>query len=151
MSDVPDRLAPGRSVWLTTADGAAREVTVSSHRIHSHGALLRFDDHGDRDAVESLRGAVLETDRRTVAPAPDGSYYYFELAGCLCHDAELGELGEVREVIEDGGGLLLEVVAGDRRLLVPFVEEYVAAVDVAGRRIDLRLPNGLLETCTSAS
>jgi ribosomal 30S subunit maturation factor RimM len=36
-------------------------------------------------------------------------------------------------------------------LLVPFVEEYVAAVDVAGRRIDLQLPQGLLETCTSAS
>jgi len=86
-----------------------------------------------------------------VTPAPAGSYYYFELAGCLCRDTNHGELGRVCEVIEDGGGLLLEVRAGERLLLVPFVEEYVAAVDVAGRRIDLQLPNGLLETCTSAS
>ena len=55
------------------------------------------------------------------------------------------------EVIEDGGGLLLEVRAGERLLLVPFVEEYIVAVDVAARKIDLELPNGLLETCASAS
>ena len=54
-------------------------------------------------------------------------------------------------MIEDGGGLLLEVHGDAGLLLVPFAEEYVTAVDVAGRRIDLELPSGLVETCTSAS
>lgn len=150
VSDVPGRLAPGSEFWLASADGKDREVTVAANRSHSRGALLRFEGVEDRDAAESLRGAVLETDRDSVTPAPDGSYYYFELAGCLCSDTNHGELGQVSEVIEDGGGLLLEVRAGEQRLLVPFVEEYVAAVDVTGRRIDLQLPSGLLETCISA-
>ncbi len=150
-SDNPGRLEPGRELWLETADGAGRTVIVAGHRPHPRGALVRLDGFDDRDAVGPLRGATLEADRRTVAPAPAGSYYYFELAGCICRDADHGELGEVGEVIEDGGGLLLEVRAAGRRLLVPFVEEYVAAVDVAGRRIDLRLPEGLLESCTSGS
>ena len=151
VSDVPGRLAPGRELWLETADGAGRPITVAANRPHSRGALLLFGGIDDRDAAELLRGAVLETERGTVTPAPAGSYYYFELTGCLCRDTTHGELGQVCEVIEDGGGLLLEVRAGERRLLVPFVEEYVAAVDVTGRRIDLQLPSGLLETCTSAS
>ncbi len=151
VSEAPGRLAPGSELWLETADGAGRAVTVAANRPHPRGALLFFEGFADRDAVESLRGAVLETDRRSVTPAPAGAYYYFELAGCLCRDANHGELGEVCEVIEGGGGLLLELRAGERRILVPFVEEYVAAVDVAGRRIDLELPSGLLETCTSAS
>ena len=151
VSEIPGRLAPGRELWLATADGAGRPVTVAAHRAHSRGALLLLEGFGDRDAVEPLRGAVLEADRRDVTPAPPGSYYYYELAGCRCHDASHGELGEVCEVIEDGGGLLLEVRSGNDRILVPFVADYVAAVDVARRRIDLALPNGLLETCTSAS
>ena len=151
VSEAPGRLAPGRELWLEPRDGAVRTVTVAAHRAHSHGALLLFEGLADRDAAEALRGAVLETDRREVTPAPPGSYYYFELAGCRCHDASHGDLGEVCEVIEDGGGLLLEVRSGESRILVPFVAEYVTGVDIAGRRIDLALPQGLLETCTSAS
>ncbi len=151
VSDVPGRLAPGSQLWLEMPDGTGRTVTVTANRPHSHGALLLFAGLNDRATADSLRGATLETERRTVTPAPAGSYYYFELTGCLCRDTNHGDLGQVCEVIEDGGGLLLEVRAGERRLLVPFVEEYVATVDVVGRRIDLQLPNGLLETCTSAS
>ena len=151
VSDVPGRLAPGRELWLETVDGAGRVMKVAAHRAHPRGALLSFEGLEDRDAVESLRGATLEADRRTVAPAPEGSYYYFELTGCRCHDATAGELGEVTEVNVDGGGLLIEVRAGETELLVPFVEEYIKAVDVAARRIELELPEGLLETCTSAS
>ena len=151
LSDAPGRLAPGSELWLVTPDGASRTVTVAANRPHSRGALVLFDGLDDRAAVEALRGAVLEAERRTVTPAPPGSYYYFELAGCRCCDVRHGDLGEVSEVIEDGGGLLLEVRAGERLLLVPFVEEYIAAVDVADRRIELQLPEGLLETCTSAS
>ena len=151
VSEVPGRVSPGRELWLETPDGLGRSVTVAANRSHSRGTLVMFEGLDDRDAVEPLRGAVLETERGAVGPAPAGSYYYFELAGCVCRDTGHGELGEVTDVIEDGGGLLLEVVAGDRRLLVPFVEEYIATVDVGARRIDLNLPNGLLETCTSAS
>ncbi len=151
VSEVPGRLAPGSELWLETPGAAARKVTVATRRAHARGLLVRFAGCDDRDCAALLRGAVLEGDRRTVAPAPVGSYYYFELAGCMCRDLDRGELGLVSEVIEDGGGLLLEVHNGERLLLVPFVEEYIAAVDVAGRQIDLRLPEGLLETCTSAS
>lgn len=151
VSDVPGRLSPGRELWLESRDGTRGTVTVIANRPHPRGALLLFEGVDDRDAAERLRGAVLETGRSSVTPAPAGSYYYFELAGCLCSDADHGELGRVCEVIEDGGGLLLEVRAGERRLLVPFVKEYIVAVDVAERRIELQLPSGLLETCTSAS
>ena len=151
LSDVPGRLDPGRRLWLVMPDGAGRTVTVAANRPHPRGALLLLEGLGDRDAAAALRGAALEIERRAVTPPPAGSYYFFELAGCLCCDSRHGELGRVGDVIEDGGGLLLEVRAGQCLLLVPFVEEYVVAVDVTARRIELQLPEGLLETCTSAS
>ena len=70
---------------------------------------------------------------------------------CRCHDRRHGELGKVVDVIEDGGGLLLEVADGERRLLVPFVRRYLVAVDRVERTIELDLPAGLIETCASRS
>ena len=72
----------------------------------------------------------------------------WRLVGCSCFDAHHGELGVVGEIIEDGGGILLQL---EGSLLVPFVEPFVAEVDVAGRRIDLHLPPGLVELCASRS
>ena len=55
------------------------------------------------------------------------------------------------DVEEDGGGLLLIVDDGERRLPVPFVRAFLEGVDVEAKRIDLALPPGLIETCGTAA
>ena len=55
------------------------------------------------------------------------------------------------EIVEDGGGVLLEVSDGQRRLLIPFVEAFLEKVDITGRQIELRLPEGLVDVCVSVS
>ncbi len=104
-----------------------------------------------RDDVEELRGAWLEIERERVPAAPEGAYYFFELVGCTCIDRTRGELGRVENVIEDGGGLLLEVTEGRRSVLIPFVNSYLRRIDVGAGRIELELPEGLLDTCASRS
>jgi 16S rRNA processing protein RimM len=111
-------------------------------------ALVRFAGVGDREAAVALRGGWLEIERSRVPPAPPGTYYHYELLGCRC--ASGGEdLGEVVEVVEDGGGLLLVVSDGIRAVPVPFAARFVRAVDVERARIELDLPPGLIETCAS--
>ena len=151
MSDVEDRFAPGAGLWARLADGRQRSLVVASARPHGEALLLRFEGCDDRDAAEALRAAVLEIERRAVPPPPRDSFYYYELIGCRCRDGRAGELGEVAGVIEDGGGLLLELEAPAGRVLVPFVKAYLAAVDVERGVIELDLPEGLVETCTSTS
>lgn len=112
---------------------------------------MRFEGYGDRNAAETLHGSVLEVGRDEVPPAEEGSWYWFELTGCCCFDEALGEIGTVVDVVEDGGGLLLELKAEGKRLLVPFVRAFLVQVDTEAGRIDLRLPEGLVETCTSRS
>lgn len=172
-SDVPTRFKPGRELLLTsTASRSAgrrktadrqKTVRIETIRFDRAVALIGFAGFEDREAAETLRGAVLEVDRSEVPPAPDGVYYTWELTGCLCVDAEEGELGRVRDVIEDGGGYLLQVArgvggedpesgdGGKGDLLIPFVDAFLDEVDVVHGRIDLRLPPGLIETCTSGS
>jgi 16S rRNA processing protein RimM len=112
--------------------------------------VVRFAGAEDRDQAEELRGLWLEIPRSQVPPAEPGTYYQYELVGCLCRVSG-EELGRVSEVVEDGGGLLLIVEGEGRRIPVPFVREFLREVDVAGARIDLELPPGLVETCASRS
>jgi len=150
-SDVEGRFAAGQELLLKVAGQAPQTVLVESFRPIRGGGVIRFDGYTDRNQVETLRGARLEVGSDQVPAAPEGLFYHFELVGCQCIDGEFGDLGRVRDVVEDGGGLLLEVEGGGRKLSVPFVESFVDSVDVREREIRLQLPPGLVEICTSKS
>ncbi len=150
-SDVPDRFTSGRELLLTADDRSARPMRIASYRPVRGGGIVRFDGCRSRDQAEALRGNRLAVPRSEVPAPPAGLYYHFDLVGCRCVDAEHGELGKVKAVVEDGGGVLLEIAGTDRILPVPFVEAFLESVDVAGKQIRLRLPPGLVETCESRS
>jgi 16S rRNA processing protein RimM len=151
LSDLPSRFDAGRRLRCRSG-GAARELTVVRSRPAAHGLLVTFGEVASRDDAEALRGAELEVDRGEVPPAAEGEYYYYELVGALCVDEREGEIGRVVDLEEGPAGLLLlvENEAG-RRLPLPFVAAFVAGVDREARRIDWRLPEGLIAACASRS
>jgi 16S rRNA processing protein RimM len=164
-SDVPGRFDAGSRLLVARAGSAAMSamsamsamtamtamtLTVAASRPHKSGACVRFEGIGGREEAEALRGLELEVERSAVPAAPAGTYYYYELLGCHCRDGGR-DLGEVVDLAEDGGGLLLIVADGERRVPVPFVQSFLRGVDVAAGRIDLELPPGLLEVCASRS
>jgi len=161
-SDVADRFAPGRALRVLPRSGAPDRLIVETVRPHRGGLLIRFEGVADRDAAEPLRGALLEVGRSEVPEPPAGTYYYFQLLGCRVRDAHAGDLGAVVDLFEDGGGVLLVVDDGARRVPIPFVRAMVRRVmpaaggagDDAGAGsglIELELPEGLLEACASKS
>jgi 16S rRNA processing protein RimM len=153
LSDVPDRFRKG-SRLLAVREGAPAAspatLIVASSRPHKSGAVVRFEGFADPDEAAVLRGLDLEVPRAEVPKAPSGTYYQYELLGCLCRDGE-DELGRVVEVVEDGGGLMLIVAGEGRRVPVPFVKDFLRRVDVETGEIDLALPPGFLEVCASES
>ena len=151
LSDFPERFEVGSELDLVGIDGRRDRVCIRNSRPHNLGRIISIDRCSSRDDAEQLRAASLEIDRSATLPAPEGSYFYFELVGCRCVDGEMGDLGAVVEIIEDGGGILLRVVDGDRELMVPFVESFVDRVDVAAGVIELSLPPGFIEICASKS
>ena len=150
-SDVPDRFEPGHELWVSAKGRLPVRLRITSFRPVRGGGVIRFEGWENRDQAEDLRGARLEVARSEVPAAPAGLYYHFELVGCRCIDREHGDLGEVTDLVEDGGGILLEVESAGRRLSLPFVESFLETVDVAHKEIRWRLPAGLVEICASRS
>ena len=149
LSERSARFRRGSLLILDSPGVQPQEVEITTSRAHGTARIIGLAGVEDRDQAESLRGSTLEVRREELPEAPAGAFYIHDLVGCQCADRRLGEVGEVIGLIDRGGGWLLIVAHRGRELLVPFVESMVVAVDVRGGRIELDLPEGLVDACAS--
>lgn len=146
--DPRTRLADG--AVLATEPSEAGPLTVQRTRTQQSRWFVTFAEAADRTAAEALRGVVLvvDSDQDTAAADDDepDAWYPHELAGLRAeHAADGRTLGEVigLEHLPAHDVLVLREPDG-ARTLVPFVHAIVPVVDVAGGRVVLDPPGGLL-------
>jgi len=146
-TDSPEeRFKIGAAVTTKLRDGSKRELTIAAAREHSGRLLVRFEEVLTRDVAETLRGALLLADTATLPPTEDPDEFYdHELAGLRAELADGTVVGKVVEIVHSPAGELLELDVDGREVLVPFVRAIVPTVDVAGGRVVLDPPEGLLD------
>ncbi|MEV6620777.1 ribosome maturation factor RimM [Amycolatopsis sp. NPDC051106] len=146
-TDSPDeRFRIGAAVTTRLRDGSTRDLTIAAAREHSGRLLVRFEEVPTRDVAETLRGALLLADTDTLPPTGDPDEFYdHELAGLRAELPDGTVLGKVVEVVHSPAGELLELDVEGREVLVPFVHAIVPTVDIAGGRVVLDPPEGLLD------
>jgi 16S rRNA processing protein RimM len=52
-------------------------------------------------------------------------------------------LGTVTDVLDSGGTEILKVERDNKEILIPFAQSYLKEIDLARKRIDVDLPEGL--------
>jgi len=142
------RFAVGAVLFVTSRDGSvSRTLTVTAARPHSGRLLVYFEGVADRDAAEALRGAVLSANPADLPPIDDPDEFYdHQLEGLDAVTVAGAKIGTVREIMHGAGGELLVVDRAEGgEALVPFVREIVPEVDLAGRRVLVDPPPGLLD------
>jgi 16S rRNA processing protein RimM len=117
---------------------------------HKGRVILKFAGVDSIDAAGELAGAEIQIPSAERAELEAGSFYISDLTGCqvFADDGRhsLRELGRVTNVVFGAGEApLLEVRRGEKEFLIPFVESYTRKVDLAAGRIELVLPEGMLE------
>ena len=138
---------------LATDPPEAGPLRIETVRSHQGRLLVRFAGHQDRTSAESVVGVRLLVEE---APSTDpDAFYDHELVGLTAVDGAGATIGTVADVLHQPGHDLLVVerpVATRRggqalpdRLLVPFVTAIVPQVDVAGGRVVVEAPPGLLD------
>jgi 16S rRNA processing protein RimM len=95
--------------------------------------------------VEFLVGAELGVSEEQLPPAEEGLFYTFKLRGCDVVAADGKSLGTVSEVLDSGGTHILKVDGAGGEILIPFAQPYLRRVDVGQRRIEVDLPEGLVD------
>jgi len=123
------------------------ELTLESLRWHQGRAIAQFEGVHDRNVAEALRGVLLQVDSSTVAPTGDPDEFHdHELAGLSVVSVDGTELGTVDRIDHaPASDLIMMRKTGGGTALIPFVTAMVPAVDVAGGRVVVDLPEGLLD------
>jgi 16S rRNA processing protein RimM len=148
-------LAPGRRVfrgtpegalWLAPGIGELQALTVRGLRPVKDGWLITLDAVTDRTEAERWNGRQLLVPVSELPEPAAGEVFTHELVGMMLVDAATGrEIGPVVEFYDLPQGLLLEFRTAQGLASLPFVEEFVREVDREGRRMAVRLPDGLLD------
>ena len=125
-------------------DGGARTFTIEAVRATAKGVVARLAGVRDRTAAEALRGAPLYVDRARLPAPGEGEFYHADLVGLSAVDADGQPVGEVVGVHNHGAGDILEVrlAKTGRTELIAFTDAFVPEVDLAGRRVVVRLDLG---------
>lgn len=149
LTDFPERFADRKRLFLIsseTATEASREAALENHWLHKNRIVLKFAGVDSISDAESLRGFYVAIPLAERAPLTDGSAYIGDLIGCELVDvsADAKPLGMVKDVDREAGLLVVKTTGGDEAL-IPFVNAWLAKMDLAGKRIEMRLPPGLLD------
>lgn len=113
-------------------------------RIDDMRASVRFSGVTASDAHELVGRHILVRRGDLADGALEGAFG--DIVGYEVHDAKLGFVGAVSDVIENPAQALLEVEReGSAAALVPFVDGIVVRIDDEHRRIDIEAPGGLFE------
>ena len=98
-------------------------LKLNNVRAGNKTAVARFDGVSSREAAEALRGSLVEIDRNALPPLAEGEYYYADVIGLPCVDAEGLPVGSVAAIEDYGAGELLDIeLPGGKRSLIPFRE-----------------------------
>ena len=151
----PDRIEVGRigkphgldgSVTLTGHGGTVpmalgtevtvgdRETTIVGRKGTDERPIVRFDIAASREQAQELRGQPVTVPVSALPEPDEDEFFHVDLIGCEVWCGER-RVGAVRTVHTYPANDVLELESGE---MIPFVDDAVEAVDVAGRRIGLR-------------
>ncbi len=109
--------------------------------------LMKFQGIDNPEDAKKLTGGELLVDRSQAAPLQDDEYYIEDLKGIrvFLGDFAGNELGEITDILEGGGGELVEIrLKSGEKKLVPFRNEFFGKIDPENQRAVL-LSDWILE------
>jgi 16S rRNA processing protein RimM len=120
--------------WIVESREGWKEMALRDFEVHSKGPVALLEGCDDRDAAFMLRGCDVAVTRAELGEPEEGSLYWVDLVGLEVVDEGGAALGAVEGLFESGETSVL-VVKGERERMIPFVPQYVKAVDRDARRI----------------
>lgn len=172
LTDFPEKFAERKHLWLLPGAGSrkslgapgalplgtgetssvfaqARQVELTNHWLHKGAIVLHFAGVDSISAAEELKGMTVAVPQDERAPLSEGEAYIGDLIGCMLVDVagtEPVEVGEIGDVDRTAGPAPLLIVRGKSgEVLVPFAKSYLRKVDLEGKKVEMALPEGLVE------
>lgn len=142
-----ERFSEVRDVMLVSPDESlTRPTKIEAARAHGDRALLKFAGIDTPEDLQLLQEWTIEIPEAEAREVEEGEYFLHDLVGAHLIDKDGRDRGNVIDVYEGGGGVLLNVKRGDgKEYEVPFASTICTNIDVAKKTITVDLPEGIDE------
>lgn len=135
-----------KAEWVfLTIDGLPVPFFISKLDLRSDStAIIRLTDIDSAEDMEKLLGcefAIIETGKGRKS----SNLSQANISGYSVIDENAGEIGKAASVLNFNDNMVLQVIKGNKEILVPVAEEIIINVDDSKKIISVCLPEGLLE------
>jgi 16S rRNA processing protein RimM len=121
-----------------------RRLALDEHWFHKGMVVLKFAGVDSISDAESLVGSEIQIPRSERAALGSDEFYVSDLAGCTVTDSGK-EIGRIKDVQFGSGEAPLLVIQGEKEYLVPFAAAYIEKIALEQKRLEMKLPEGMLE------
>ena len=143
-SSKPERAEQLKIVKLEVG-GRALETHVDELWFHDGIPVFKFAGIDSISEAEPWEGADVLVPPDNLLILDEGEYSHASLIGCRVL-AGAQEIGTVRNLQEFGGPTMLAVTTpAGKEVLIPFARAFCREIDVVAKRIQVELPEGLLD------
>jgi 16S rRNA processing protein RimM len=154
LTDFPELFATRKKLFAlggSAAQGGAssgtktrRKLDLDGHWFHKGMVVLKFAGVDSISDAETLVGSEIQVPRSERAMLGSDEFYVSDLAGCTVTDSGR-EIGRVKDVQFGSGEAPLLVIEGEKEYLVPFAAAYIEKIALEQKRLEMKLPEGMLE------
>ncbi|MCD7777244.1 MAG: ribosome maturation factor RimM [Clostridiales bacterium] len=125
--------------------GVLAEKKVTGARIHKGMVLMSLEGVKDMTSAEELKDCVLKISRDMAVPCEEDEYFVKDLYDMevVSEDGEV--LGILNDILFTGANDVYIVKTKGKDILIPAVKQCILKVDVPGKKMTVRLLEGLRE------
>lgn len=106
--------------------------------------IIKFSFIDNLDKAEHIRGATISI----INEASESNHFKNDstrIVDYKVYSKEHGYIGEVSGINEIPGNPVLEILNNNTTILVPFVKEFIVAIDHSQKKMEINPPKGLIE------
>ena len=107
--------------------------------------FIKFEGVHSLEGASMLKGCSLYTPKSVRTKLKRGEFYDDEVVGFEVEDKNLGLLGQVQEVQNQGANRLIVIINKSKEILIPINAPFITSLKKTKKLIQVELPEGFLD------
>ncbi len=112
---------------------------------HNNTAIAKLADIDSEEEAASLVSAELYLPLAFLPPLKGKKFYFHEIMEFKVVDKIQGNIGNVKDVLDQTGQPIFIIRKGDKEILIPMTDEIIQKVDRKNKVIEIEAPDGLID------